>query len=993
MHLLIKRWWFEIKQRIFALDLRVYAGVGVILFLGIFGWVSQAQAFPTSSVEVLNWFVSALGQLVGLVSSFVANLLLLMVDILIAFASYNDFVKAQPVVIGWVLVRDIVNMFFIVVLLVSAFSTIVGYKVFHYKGILPKLLVMAVLINFSRTLIGLMIDFSQVVMLTFVSAFSAAAGGNFVTALKLDKITKLEPNLSEPGETYDILSLFVASILGIVMLGIALTVITIMTAFIAFRIVGLWILLILSPIAFFALALPDKMARALSTFTSKFWSKLSTFLIAGPVLAFFLWLTLAVVQNPGAGGAFGETLTSMEPKDTLNVHFVTAIGNASDIGQFVVAIVLLLSGLEFAMESAQAVSPGLGKLAGMIKSGGGPAVHLARGLAKVTGKAARVGAAGVDRAFDVKGMVGRKGLAMAQKLPGAPGAAMFAGMATARGKAVREKEASIEKNIEGLSMADQMKLHQAGLKSVDPVTRRAHEKAMARKSAASPGRQVLVDEEYSKLSHVTDEKERKLQAEAKAEGRVSSALQTGRNAALAVGDEKGVSTIDELIKKNPGRAADFKSALSNAEATYDSSKDIASYVASYGQDAFKTSQGTMAILKAGGGLSVDGSVNEKSKIMEYLKEKGGPRFDLVNQHAQQVANMTPEERAILNKGMDANATDEEKKAAKGLEGYASRDGYVRMSAIGSGAVIKPTTSIRNDVVINQGKEKLKAFADAKKPANDPEVIAAKQGMLAAGAKIGEAFKHDAKAGFADKENRQAFEISVKNTIGGQDLNAIAAMDMDTLRANPGEYNEAREVAVGAMDVNALQQRYQEALKAENQMAMQKISEFLKLASEESQRNSKLLDTAVKNGKLSGEDRVVIKRYASGMSQALPSDLLQRMEQGAGVSMDGINAMRSDKIIDRSPQQRAIRGAVGDKAFAAAHKSAGTVAKGARGVKAAAVATADAADWLARTKEQKAAAKARKQAADVAKMEAQAEQADQAAKRGAKPPKGGAGPAV
>jgi hypothetical protein len=110
MHLFIKRWWFEKKQRIFALDPRVYAVVGVVLFLGIFGWASQAQAAGLGQ-DIINGFIGLLGQLVGLFTSFVANLLLLMVSLLISFAGYNDFVRATPVVIGWVLVRDVVNMF------------------------------------------------------------------------------------------------------------------------------------------------------------------------------------------------------------------------------------------------------------------------------------------------------------------------------------------------------------------------------------------------------------------------------------------------------------------------------------------------------------------------------------------------------------------------------------------------------------------------------------------------------------------------------------------------------------------------------------------------------------------------------------------------------------------------------------------------------------------------------------------------------------------
>ena len=47
---------------------------------------------------------------------------------------------------------------------------------------------MAVSINFSKTLVGLMIDFSQVVMLTFVNGFQAAAFGNLSKAFGLTTI-------------------------------------------------------------------------------------------------------------------------------------------------------------------------------------------------------------------------------------------------------------------------------------------------------------------------------------------------------------------------------------------------------------------------------------------------------------------------------------------------------------------------------------------------------------------------------------------------------------------------------------------------------------------------------------------------------------------------------------------------------------------------------------------------------------------------------------
>ena len=62
-------------------------------------------------------------------------------------------------------------MFFVVVLLIIALATILNQEKYSYKTWLPKLILMAVLINFSKMICGLIIDVAQVVMMTFVNAF------------------------------------------------------------------------------------------------------------------------------------------------------------------------------------------------------------------------------------------------------------------------------------------------------------------------------------------------------------------------------------------------------------------------------------------------------------------------------------------------------------------------------------------------------------------------------------------------------------------------------------------------------------------------------------------------------------------------------------------------------------------------------------------------------------------------------------------------------
>ena len=110
------------------------------------------------------------------------RLLLVLIDLLLKIGSYNDFVDAQSVVIGWSVVRDVMNIAFIIGLLAIAFGTVLRIQSYHYKNTLLKLLIMALLVNFSKTITGVFIDLSQVVMLTFFNAvkiYNAVSGKTY----------------------------------------------------------------------------------------------------------------------------------------------------------------------------------------------------------------------------------------------------------------------------------------------------------------------------------------------------------------------------------------------------------------------------------------------------------------------------------------------------------------------------------------------------------------------------------------------------------------------------------------------------------------------------------------------------------------------------------------------------------------------------------------------------------------------------------------------
>lgn len=278
-------------------------------------------------------------------------------SILMMVLEWQHFSKGIPAVdAGWMIARDVCNMFFILILLVIAFSTILNYEAYSYKRWLPKLAIAAVLINFSKMITGLMIDFSQVIMLTFVNAFRDVASGNLITGLHLNSLFSVnQSNLITNGvdneEWTTDFAVFATVLLGVVLLVVVACVLLVMISVVVGRIMTLWILTILSPIAYFLQGSPFG-----KQYASQWWSQLGKNLVAGPVLAFFLYLALYTIQvsvnnkvstpNPSIG--------TPELQSSIFSGLLSSIANASNLLDFVIVIALLMMALRFTQESGAA---------------------------------------------------------------------------------------------------------------------------------------------------------------------------------------------------------------------------------------------------------------------------------------------------------------------------------------------------------------------------------------------------------------------------------------------------------------------------------------------------------------------------------------------------------------------------------------------------------------------------------------------------------------
>lgn len=312
----------------------------------------------------------------------------------IEIAGYNGYLDSPAVTVGWVMVRDISNMFFVVILLLIAFGTILGIEQYEWKKLLVKFILAAVFINFSRVICGIMIDVAQVVMITFVNGIAATAGGNLVNMFNMDGVLSLaSTNVNEQNGS----ELFMAAIGALGFSAMMMAIIFVYVGILLFRMVSLWVAIVLSPLAFILSVVPSTQSYA-----STWWKEFGNNVISGPLVVFFLWLAFVTV---GTGQIHDNIVQHTQVPESAKISD-TSMSGVENIGQqsagitkamswakmanFAIAMGILMIGAKTTQQlgvmgaSAMGKAVDFGKKAMMIGSGLAAGMYLGKGAVKGT---------------------------------------------------------------------------------------------------------------------------------------------------------------------------------------------------------------------------------------------------------------------------------------------------------------------------------------------------------------------------------------------------------------------------------------------------------------------------------------------------------------------------------------------------------------------------------------------------------------------------------
>lgn len=194
----------------------------------------------------------------------------------------------QPgiVLTGWRIIRDLMNMFFILALIVLSLGTILRIENYSARKYILRLVIMALLINFSL-----------VIATTIVAAFDMLIK-IFIPFGGFRDITATLVNIIKVGWTAQGFgNAAISGVASVVFFFTMLIVFITLTGLFVVRMVGLYVLLILSPVAY-ALSILPRTAE----YASMWWRTFFKYLIWGPVAMFFIWLTFQITQAGGLNG-------------------------------------------------------------------------------------------------------------------------------------------------------------------------------------------------------------------------------------------------------------------------------------------------------------------------------------------------------------------------------------------------------------------------------------------------------------------------------------------------------------------------------------------------------------------------------------------------------------------------------------------------------------------------------------------------------------------
>lgn len=194
--------------------------------------------------------------------------------------------------VGWVIVRDVANLGFVLVIILIALATMFRIETYGVKKLLPRLIGAAILVNFSLAIAGIFIDFAQALAGFFLDRISldpitigtnllgAFGPQRFWSGVDFNNIAGALTSLTS-GAIMFVIGPYFITIFNLIMFLVVIT----LGFMLVVRFIYLSFLLIVAPLTWLFWLIPR-----LSGLFTQWWSKFFEWVFFAPAVSFFLYL-------------------------------------------------------------------------------------------------------------------------------------------------------------------------------------------------------------------------------------------------------------------------------------------------------------------------------------------------------------------------------------------------------------------------------------------------------------------------------------------------------------------------------------------------------------------------------------------------------------------------------------------------------------------------------------------------------------------------------
>lgn len=282
----------------------------LILFLVItFTHFAHAEDLSANTPGAMNLLTGDIASL----AAYVVRIILYVFDLIVRLlnglaAAWLGFVlnitldpaafQAGIIDVGFRICLQIADIFFLLIMVVIGLATILGIESYNLKKLLPRVIIIALFINFSLPIGQFIIGFTNdLAVFFFKQGFVtplSGIGSGILTGIVQAQKAELFPSTQQfiQGSFFYQLPHIYALVISIIVNLLSLAALIIATFLFIARMAALWTLLIIAPLSWFGYVLPSTQKH-----WSEWWTKFFNWSFFAPIYALVLYITARIAQS------------------------------------------------------------------------------------------------------------------------------------------------------------------------------------------------------------------------------------------------------------------------------------------------------------------------------------------------------------------------------------------------------------------------------------------------------------------------------------------------------------------------------------------------------------------------------------------------------------------------------------------------------------------------------------------------------------------------